>query len=359
TRKIIQLDEQAAHFTGRIVNLLQGNEPGKIAAEEQERFVDWLSQSNVSQHDHADVYFVHDFQLVPLAHLYPWMRPAVWFCHIDTAHPNSHARRYVLDFLEPYKICAFNSDLSVFPELPPERTQVITLGIDPFRRKNAPLERAHGLQLLQTCGIDVRRPLITQVARYDRWKNPWQAIDIYRLVKQHMPDVQLAFVGAMEATDDKGAAHVLQVLEKYAQGDQDIHFLSDPALIGDDEVNAFQRYSSVILQRSEREGFGLTATEAMWKYQPVVGTSSTGLRTQIRDCENGYCVDDTQAAAERVLALLQQRELWQRLGKQAHEHVREHYLLPMMLLDYLDVLENAYARPVQEEPDADIESVAD
>jgi trehalose synthase len=359
-RKIIQLDEYGGHFTTHVLNLLQGNEPGDIPADERERFINWLRQNTIPQHEHhADIYFVHDFQLVPLAHLHPWMKPAAWFCHIDTAHPNPHAKRYILDFLQPYALGIFNTEASVFPELPAHLAHVMTLGIDPFRQKNARLDHAHALELLQQCGIDVRRPLITQVARYDRWKNPWQAIDIYRLVKKRMPSVQLAFVGAMEATDDKGAVHVLHELERYAQGDRDIHFLSDPAVIRDDEVNAFQRYSSVILQRSAREGFGLTVTEAMWKYQPVVGTTATGFKTQIREGENGYRVDDTQSAVEHVLALLQQRELWQRLGKQAHEQVRKYSLLPMMLLDYLDALEKIQAHSAQNGSSACVESVAD
>jgi trehalose synthase len=107
------------------------------------------------------------------------------------------------------------------------------------------------------------------------------------------------------------------------------------------EVNAFQRYSSVILQRSTREGFGLTVTEAMWKYQPVVGTSVTGLRTQIIDGRNGYIADDTEACAKHTLKLIEDRDMWRELGKQAHEHVRDNYLLPTMVLQYLDALMKA------------------
>ncbi|GLV54951.1 trehalose synthase [Dictyobacter sp. S3.2.2.5] len=348
SRKVIQLDESTSHFISHLVDMLQGSEPGEISDRERDRFLDWLGQSRLSKHDdHADVYVVHDYQLAPLAQLYPWLRPAIWFCHVDTAQPNPHAKSYIQDFLDAYELCVFNSAPSVFPEIRPERAHVMTLGIDPFRRKNAPLEHERGLQLLHKCGIDVRRPLITQVARFDRWKDPWQAVDAYRLVKQQMPEVQLAFVGAMEATDDKGAVEVLHDLQRYAGDDKDVHLLSDPAVIGDDEVNAFQRYSSVILQRSTREGFGLTATEAMWKNQPVIGTSATGLKIQLVDGENGYIVDDTQSCAERTLELLRDRDRWHQLGRNAHEHVRKHYLLPMMVLSYLDALEKVHQRSLQ------------
>ncbi len=195
--------------------------------------------------------------------------------------------------------------------------------------------------MLAQCAIDTTRPLITQVSRFGNWKNPWQVIDVYHLVKQVMPSVQVALVGAMEAADDINALEILKDIQAKAGADPDIHLLYDPAVIKHPEVNTFQRYSSVILQRSIREGFGLTVTEAMWKYQPVVGTSVTGLRAQIIDGQNGYIADETEECAERTLKLIQDRELWRKLGKQAHKRVKDHYLFPMMVLQYLDALKKA------------------
>ena len=267
------------------------------------------------------------------------MRPALWYCHVDTAQPNPSAQAYIQQYLDPYEIVCFNSEASVFKDLPPEKTRVVTLGIDPFRVKNKFLPRARGLEILARCGIDTERPLITQVSRFGTWKNPWQVIDIYRLVKQEMPSVQLALVGAMEAKDDFKAQEILFDLQKqYVDGDPDIHLLSDPAQISHEEVNAFQRYSSVILQRSIREGFGFTVTEAMWKNQPVVGTSVTGLRMQITHGCNGYLVDDTETAAEYTQKLLTDRELWRELGENAHETVRKRFLFPTLILGYLQAL---------------------
>jgi trehalose synthase len=145
----------------------------------------------------------------------------------------------------------------------------------------------------------------------------------------------------MEAADGIKATAILKGIEAKADGDPDIHVLSDPAVITHPVVNAFQRYSSVILQRSIREGFGLVVTEAMWKYQPVVGTSVTGLRTQIIDGQNGYIADETDACAEHTLQLIQDRELWRKLGKQAHKRVKDHYLFPTLVLQYLDALKKA------------------
>jgi trehalose synthase len=344
TWKVIPLDEASNLFAAHLVDLLQGIEHGAISEEDQRVFLAKLRRTPVmsrAEENQADIYFVHDFQLAPLATLFPWMRPAIWMCHVDTANPDPQGKAYIDQFLDAYKVCVFNTPLSVFKDLPPEKTHVITPTIDPFSEKNRFLTPAKGLQMLARCGIDTTRPLITQVSRFGNWKNPWQVIDVYRLVKQELPAVQVALVGAMEAADDIKAIEILKDVQAKAGGDPDIHLLYDPAMIKHPEVNAFQRYSSVILQRSIREGFGLTVTEAMWKYQPVVGTSVTGLRTQISDGRNGYIADDTETCAERTLKLIQDRDLWRKLGKAAHARVRKNYLLPVMVLQYLGALKKA------------------
>jgi len=319
-------------------------EHGDIPEADQNVFLEKLRRMPDLQRadqNHADIYFIHDFQLVPLTTLFPWMRPAIWMCHVDTANPDPHGKAYIDQFLDAYNVCVFNTPLSVFKTLPAERTRVITPTIDPFSEKNRFLTPARGLRMLAQCGIDTTRPLITQVSRFGNWKNPWQVIDVYHLVKQELPSVQVALVGAMEAADDINALEILKDIQAKAGADPDIHLLYDPAVIKHLEVNAFQRYSSVILQRSIREGFGLTVTEAMWKYQPVVGTSVTGIRTQIIDGQNGYIADETEACAERTLKLIHDRVLWRKLGKQAHKRVKDHYLFPMMVLQYLDALKKA------------------
>jgi len=351
TWQVITLDEASNLFTAHLVDLLQGIEHGNIAKEDQHMFLDTLHRIALKSgvaHNQADIYFIHDFQLAPLATFFPQLRPAIWMCHVDTANPDPGGKAYIEQFLDAYNVCVFNTPLSIFKDLPLERTDVITPTIDPFADKNRFLTQGKGLQMLARCGIDTSRPLITQVSRFGNWKNPWQVIDVYRLVKQELPSVQVALVGAMEAADDIKAIEILKEIQAMAGDDPDIHLLYDPAVIKHPEVNAFQRYSSVILQRSTREGFGLTVTEAMWKYQPVVGTSVTGLRTKIIDGQNGYIADDTETCAKRTLQLIQDRELWHKLGKRAHERVKDNYLLPMMILQYLDTLAKAWG--TSEEP---------
>src|SRR6266404_6844168 len=344
TWKVVPLDDASNRFTVHIVDLLQGIEHGKIPEEEERVFLDKLRHTPVLSHaeqNQADVYFIHDFQLAPLATFFPWLRPAVWMSHVDTAHPDPYGQAYIEQFLDAYNVCVFNTPLSVFKDLPPEKTHVITPTIDPFNEKNRFLTPERGMRMLARCGIDTTRPLITQVSRFGSWKNPWQVIDVYRLVKQQLPSVQVALVGAMEAADDINAMEVLKDIQNKAGNDPDIHLLYDPAVIKHPEVNAFQRYSSVILQRSIREGFGLTATEAMWKYQPVIGTSATGLRTQIIHGLNGYIADDAETCTKYTLKLIRDDDLRRKLGKQAHLRVKDNYLLPTMMLEYLGAIEKA------------------
>jgi trehalose synthase len=341
TWKVIPLDEDSNLLAARLVDLLQGIEHGSISHADQQIFLEKLRRAPELQEadqNQADMYFIHDFQLAPLATLFPWMRPALWMCHVDTANPDRGGKAYLDQFLDAYNVCVFDTPASVFKNLPPERAHVVTPSIDPFSEKNSFIDPAEGLKMLAQCGIDTTRPLITQVSRFGNWKNPWQVIDIYRLVKQELPSVQVALVGAMEAADDIKAREILKDIQAKAGTDPDIHLLYDPAVIKHSEVNAFQHYSSVILQRSTREGFGLTVTEAMWKYQPVVGTSVTGLREQIIDGQNGFIADGTETCAKATLKLIQNRDLWRELGKRAHEHVRKKYLFPAMVLQYLNAL---------------------
>ena len=344
TWRIVPLDRESNLFVARLVDLLQGIEHGSISETEQRVFLEKLRAIPIMQQveqNRADLYFVHDFQLAPLATLFPWVRPALWMCHVDTANPDPGGKAYIDQFLDPYNVCIFGTSLSVFDDLSPEKAHVITPTIDPFSDKNRYIPSEEGLEMLARCGIDISRPLITQVSRFGNWKNPWQVLDIYRLVKQKMPQVQVALVGALEAADDIMATEILKEIEEKAGGDPDVHLLYDPDLIRHPEVNAFQRYSSVILQRSTREGFGLTVTEAMWKYQPVIGTSVTGLRAQIVDGRNGYLADSIEASAACTLKLLQGRETWKMLGEQAHEDVRKNFLFPSMVLQYLNALTKA------------------
>jgi trehalose synthase len=199
------------------------------------------------------------------------------------------------------------------------------------------LPRSKAREILAGLGIDPTRPLVSQVSRFDKWKDPWGVVDAYRLAKKEIPALQLALIGVMTASDDFDALEVYRDVHNYAAGDPDIHLFSNPLLVGDTEVNAFQSLSDVIVQKSIREGFGLTVAEAMWKGTPVVGGNCGGIRLQICDGESGCLVTDAVSCAQSIVTLLKDRMLSRRLGGAGRETIRQHYLMPRLLKDYLEL----------------------
>jgi trehalose synthase len=207
--------------------------------------------------------------------------------------------------------------------------------IDPLRHKNLPMPEDEALAYTALHGIDPERPFIAQISRFDPWKDPIGVIDAYRLVKEKLPGLQLALVGALAAADDAKAVETLEVVRAHSNDDPDIHLYWDPLQINEQFVRAFQAAPQVVLQKSTREGFGLTVTEAMWKGKAVVGGNVGGIAVQIRDGITGFLVDDVEQCARRTLELLLDPSLRQTLGNAAKESVEEHGLLPRLLRDYL------------------------
>jgi trehalose synthase len=174
------------------------------------------------------------------------------------------------------------------------------------------------------------------VSRFDPWKDPLGVIDAYRLVKRERPDVQLALVGSMASDDPEGWDFYNSTLA-HADGDPDIHILNNFNNVGAIEVNAFQSLAEVVVQKSTREGFGLTVSEALWKGRPFIGGNVGGIPLQVSDGESGYLVDTIEQCAERMLEILRDPPLGKRLGRRGKEHVREHFLTPRYLRDYLRI----------------------
>jgi trehalose synthase len=189
--------------------------------------------------------------------------------------------------------------------------------------------------MLSRLGIDPRRPLVTQIARFDPWKDHGQAVRAYRLAKRAVPGLQLALVGTFLANDDPEAPKVYRAICKLVGDEPDIHLFTSPAEVGAAEVNAFQTVSDVILQRSLREGFGLTVTEAMWKGRPVVARPAGGIAKQIEDGHSGFLVPGTEYCAELIVSLIRDRRLTRRIGSAAKRSVRNHFLMPRLLRDEL------------------------
>ena len=347
TERIV-VNPNAAEFfqvTKKIHNLLQGAE-GELSPEELniyfnciQRVADEMRANGLS----ADVWFVHDPQLLPLARLLPKKEGEtwIWICHIDLTTPN----RSVLDALMPltqdYDQLIF-SQTAYVPNNLGDKVPVLIAppAIDPLTIKNIPMDLSQAQKIVRAMGIDTARPLITQVSRFDVWKDPWGVIDAYRIARESVPGLQLALLGLSQAADDPEGAEIFKTVAGHAGGDPDIHLYFDPAEMPvsvDEVVNAIQMASQVLIQKSIREGFGLTVTEGMWKGKPVIGGDAGGIRVQINDGVSGFLVSSPEQCAQRLVELLQDESLSARMGKAAKESVRQRFLLPRLALDYLTV----------------------
>jgi trehalose synthase len=282
----------------------------------------------------ADLWFIHDAQVLPML---SFMNSdiGVWICHVDTTQPNEEVRGMLFPYMTRYRRIIASMP-EYFPNgNNPTEVVVIPPAIDPLQPKHRTMTYTGARRIMAELGLDTARPIISQVSRFDRWKDPWGVADAYRLAKQEIPGLQLAFIGAMTAKDDFDASDILEDLQGYCGDDADIHIFADPDRIGDREVNAFQSGSNVVLQKSIREGFGLTVAEAMWKERPLIGGNCGGIRHQINDGETGFLVNGPVDCAARIVTLLNNPSLAERMGKAGKESVRNKYLIPRLLRDYL------------------------
>jgi trehalose synthase len=206
--------------------------------------------------------------------------------------------------------------------------------IDPLSVKNLDLPEPFVREITKQYGIDPDRPTMCQVSRYDPWKDPLGVIEAYRIVREEIPEVQLVLAGSM-ATDDPEGFQVWQDVDAAREGDPDIHLLSNIQQVGNVQINAFQRSAEVVIQKSLREGFGLTVSEGLWKGRPVIGGRAGGIVLQIRDGENGYLVDTVEECAQRSLDLLRDPTGADAKGAAGREHVRRNFLSTRELEDWV------------------------
>jgi trehalose synthase len=206
--------------------------------------------------------------------------------------------------------------------------------IDPLSVKNLELAMPFCTEITKQYGIDPHRPIVCQVSRFDPWKDPLGVLEAFRIVRGQIPDAQLVLAGSM-ATDDPEGFRVWEDIEAARGGDRDIHLLSNLHQVGAVQINAFQRMASVMVQKSLREGFGLTVSEALWKGRPVVGGRAGGITLQIRDGYDGYLVDSVEECASRVIDLLADPVGSDAMGAQGREHVRANFLCTRELEDWL------------------------
>jgi trehalose synthase len=261
----------------------------------------------------------------------------VWRCHIDTSQPNADAWRFLRPFLADFDAAVFTMPEFVPPDLPVARVRTIAPAIDPLSPKNLDISDHTASQILDWIGVDLPGRLITEVSRFDRWKDPFGVIAAYKLAREEIPKLQLALVGSM-ALDDPEGWDVHGQLTERAENDPQIHIYTNLTGASNVEVNAFQRLSEVVVQKSIREGFGLVVSESLWKGTPVVAGRAGGIPMQMPEGVGGLLVDSVEDCADALLKLLGDHELSEHLGHSGRDHVREHFLLPRLLLEELCLL---------------------
>jgi trehalose synthase len=263
----------------------------------------------------------------------------VWRCHIDLSTPNEATLGRLVPLMQEYDGSLFHVDKYVPSHLNGSMpVHLVPPAIDPLSPKNMALSPEDAAFVCDQFGVDVDRPLMVQVSRFDPWKDPLGVIDAYRIVSKEIPEVQLALVGSMATDDPEGWQFFNSTLE-YADGDPDIKILNNLNQVGSIEVNAFQSQAEVVIQKSTREGFGLTVSEALWKARPFIGGDVGGIPLQVQDGTTGYLVSSPEQCAERATQILREPELAKQLGRAGKEHVRRHFLTPRLLLDWLKIFD--------------------
>jgi trehalose synthase len=333
--RVILGREEFFNVTKLMHNSLQGD-PQTISDQQWEVFEAYNAMNAQSLDDDWDVIIVHDPQPAAMrAGAVDHARHWIWRCHIDLSTPNPDTVARLLPMLREYDESIYHMQQYV-PNGMDGRVRIIPPAIDPLSPKNMALSPEDASFVCQQFGIDTDRPLICQVSRFDPWKDPMGVIDAFRLVREEMPEVQLALVGSM-ATDDPEGWEFFQETFSYADGDPDIKILNNLNNVGAIEVNAFQSQADVAMQKSLREGFGLTVTEALWKVRPVVAGNVGGIPLQVKDGETGFLISSPAEAAERTLEILRDPGLAKQLGRAGKERARELFLTPRLLRDWLSL----------------------
>jgi trehalose synthase len=331
--------EEFFNATKLMHNALQGH-PLDLSPSEWRIYEDYNAMNAQELSGDWDVIIVHDPQPAAMrAHVRDKARRWIWRCHIDLSTPHPPTLAHFLPHLDGYDAALFHMQQYVPSGLDGAAgaIHICPPAIDPLSPKNMALSPEDASFVCEQFGIDVDRPLICQVSRFDPWKDPIGVIDAYRRVHEEMPEVQLALVGSMATDDPEGWQFFNSTLE-YAGGDPDIKILNNMNNVGAIEVNAFQSQADVLIQKSTREGFGLTVSEALWKARPFIGGDVGGIPLQIEDGRTGYLVSTPEECAERALRILRDPEHGKQLGRAGKEHVRSHFLTPRLLRDWLRIL---------------------
>ncbi|MFQ5465488.1 MAG: glycosyltransferase [Thermodesulfobacteriota bacterium] len=327
---VIEGDPEFYDVTKKVHNALQGN-PERFTARMWAHHYD-VNVRNAERMDFdADAVMIHDPQPAPLIEFRKNGR-WIWRCHIDVSNPQKDAYEAIRKYAESYDAAIFS--VAKFSKSMPVDEFIIPPSIDPVSEKNRDLIDEEIVETLVKFDIPPDRPMILQVSRFDRFKDPVGVIEAYRMVKRYN-DCILVLAGS-PASDDPEGAEVLAEVQEEAVGDPDIHVLLLPPF-SDKDINALQRAATVVLQKSTKEGFGLTVSEAMWKGKPMIGGAVGGIPLQIMHGVNGFLVHSVDGAAFRIRQFFNNPEMAQRMGEAAREYIRTNFLITRQIRDYLSV----------------------
>lgn len=330
------IEGKASFFTATksFHNALQGNRleiPESLLKEYENTNTENAERLRSKLND-ADIVFIHDPQPAPLLNLCPNRRGKwIWRCHIDVSRPNRPVWKYLRNYIKDYDASIFS--LAAFAQSLPHPEYLIPPSIDPLSEKNIDLPEKEVQKTIRGLGIDTDRPFMLQVSRFDSFKDPIGVIKAYRLTKRFAPTIQLVLAGG-EATDDPESAKILDEVRIAANDEEDIHILLLPA-DAHRTINALQRAADIVVQKSIREGFGLTVTEAMWKGKPVIGGDTGGIRLQVVNHHTGFLVKTPEGVALRSRYLLFHTDKRLEMGRKAKAFVKDNYLLTRHLREYL------------------------
>jgi trehalose synthase len=325
--RVIQGSPDFFSITKKMHNALQGGEIN-LTGRKKEIFEEVVYENAIRNHLEHDVVIIHDPQPLPIINHYRKRGPWIWRGHVDLSEPNPELWGYLAPFAEKYDAVIFS--IREYTQNLKTPQLFFMPAIDPFSIKNHPLSEAEIGERLEHYNIPTDLPLVVQVSRFDRWKDPQGVVEAFKIARKEV-DCTLVLLGNV-ATDDPEGPEVYKSLLESQEERVIILSVQDTAL-----VNALQSRAAVVLQKSIREGFGLTVAEAMWKGAAVIGGNVGGIRYQIEDGVNGFLVNNIEESAARIVQLVKDEDLRRRLGKAGRETVRQKFLLSRNLEQYLDL----------------------